>query len=100
MEHKVVSVEYFLEEITDWEVAELLDLLPWADRATWESARMQAYINASIWCKKSMAPEDLVTLPWEKSSDNTIPITDAELEAAKRDGALLGEKLKKIWQEE
>lgn len=79
MQYKLVSVDYFMNEMQDWEASLLLEQIKYADRAAWERCRFLAYVQASTWSKKKLKPGDLIKFAWEKddlNDDTTISNED------------------------
>ena len=65
-EFKMVSVEYFMNQLDDWEVNILIDNIPYADRNQWEMCRQQIYITAQVNSKKKLKAKDIMEFAWEK----------------------------------
>ena len=75
-DYKVISVEYFLNEMTLSELPIILQQLQFTDRSLWETTRLQCLIYAQKNCRKKLTATDIFTLPWDT---NTTP-TDKDIE--------------------
>lgn len=63
---KILSVPYFMDECTEWELNDLVDLIPYADRNLWESSRLCAYLDAKSHFKGIHSYQDICNFKWEK----------------------------------
>lgn len=70
VENKIVDYEYFMDDITDWEISMLLSMAIGVNRNDWEIARYLAYHNAVMsgnlkkqYAQKSMT--ELFPLPFD-----------------------------------
>lgn len=75
IESKIVDYEYFMDDITDWEISMLLKIAQDAHRNDWEIARYLAYHNAVMsgnlkkqYAQKSMS--ELFPLPFDNNKKN------------------------------
>lgn len=66
---KVISVEYFMDVCTEWEIEDILDYLPYTDRAIREGARLSAFITAKANFKDIKKLTDIQEFIWEKSEE-------------------------------
>ena len=66
---KVISVEYFMDVCTEWEIEDILDYLPYTDRAIREGARLSAFITAKANFKNIKKLTDIQEFIWEKSEE-------------------------------
>ena len=62
---RVVSLEYFFDECTTWELNDILENLPYLDRSSWEQSRLQAYVIAQVNTKKKLTQQDVIKFKWE-----------------------------------
>ena len=46
IEYKLVSVEYFMDKLQDWEVYDIYNMLQYADSPQWEQTRYLMYVVA------------------------------------------------------
>lgn len=83
-----------MNQLEDWEVNTLIDLIPYADRNQWEMCRQQIYITAQVNSKKKLKAKDIMEFAWEqpvKVKAHETP-TNEEISNA-RDMALSFEKM-------
>ena len=69
--YKVVSVQYFMDEMTDYEVDIYMDNLAYLDVNGWEQTRFLGYCGVQVYSKKKLAPSDLLTFKWEEEEHQT-----------------------------
>ena len=62
----MVTVDYFMNQLDDWEINILIDNIPYADRNQWEMCRQQIYITAQVNSKKKLKAKDIMEFAWEK----------------------------------
>lgn len=55
-----------MNQLEDWEVNTLINLIPYADRNQWEMCRQQIYITAQVNSKKKLKAKDIMEFAWEK----------------------------------
>lgn len=70
LEYRVVSLEYFLDKLRDYELNIVLSNLQYADRPQWEQTRLLGYINAQTQSTKRLDFSDICTFPWEHGEEN------------------------------
>lgn len=61
-------MEYFMDEMEDWELLELFSSLQYSDRNGWEQARNIMWVIAQTNSKKQLELQDIMKFSWE---DNT-----------------------------
>ena len=66
---RVVSLEYFFDECTFWELNDIIENLPYLDRALWETARLNAYVVAQVNSRKKLTQQDVLRFKWEDMKD-------------------------------
>lgn len=66
---RVLTVEYFMDQCTEWELNDLIDNIPFLDRNQWEIGRLQAWITAQTSSTKKLSFQDICTFKWEQKSD-------------------------------
>lgn len=71
----MVSHEYFMKHMQLYEIYDLLDCVPYADKAQWESTRVLAYYIAQKFCKKHLKVTDVLKLPWD-NPDGELVLTE------------------------
>lgn len=86
-----------MNDCSEWEINDLIDLVPYCDRATWEQARLNAYVTAQVNSKKKLSQQDICKFKWEDTEnlfneEHITEITD--------DDILRLQKLSEQWQKE
>lgn len=88
---RVVSVEYFMDEMTEWEINDIIDNLPYLDRNMWEACRLSAWITIQANSRDEVAMQDVLKFKWDDASVST-----KEIEISNEDIERLREKAKQI----
>lgn len=73
-QYKVVSIEYFMDSLQEYEIEPIVQNIPFIEKGDWERTRFLAYCNLQKSSSKRLKPTDLITFPWEKEHDNTEQI--------------------------
>lgn len=79
-EHKLVSVQYFLDEMPLWDLNDLIIGISYSGRQEWERTRTAAYITVAPHCKK-LDKNKMLPFPWDSNDeehDTTISNDDIE----------------------
>lgn len=97
-QYKVISVEYFMDTLQEYEVQSIIENLEYYERPEWERTRFLAYCNLQKSSTKRISPQDLISFPWEKESDNTEEINGNSEPLSKEDIQRLKEQAAKIIQ--
>lgn len=102
IENKIVSYEYFMDHMKDWEISLLLPIAMDAQKTEWQTARYVAYHNARISgnMKKQYLEKpitELFPLPYDKDlkkyEDHNIEITANQIADLKNRSQRVKEKL-------
>ena len=74
MTYKLVSYEYFMDDLKDWELGVLIDNISWSTKNEWEQARMIMYASLMPYMKKSSIKDvtDILPLPTDRDSKVNI----------------------------
>ena len=70
-EYKVVDYQYFMDEMQEYEINNIVENLKFADKNKWESARLIAYVIAKANFKNIKKAQDFLPLPWDEQSNTT-----------------------------
>lgn len=97
-EYKIVSVPYFMDELEEYEIKDILENLLYTDKNGWEQTRLNVYATAQTHSKKKIAPTDVLEFPWEKenvdvSKGEETTITKSEIDRLKEKAKTLEKKL-------
>lgn len=68
-EYNIMSVEYFMDECTEWELNNIIANIPYTDRNMWETSRLNAFITAKAHFKGIKKFKDILIFPWEKEDE-------------------------------
>lgn len=90
-EYKVVDYQYFMDEMQEYEINNIVENIKYADKNEWESARLIAYVIAKANFKNIKKAQDFLPLPWDdttstptkKKAKNTN-ITQEEIDRLKK----------------
>lgn len=66
-----MSVEYFLDECTLWEINNIVENIPYTDRNLWETQRFIGYAVAKANFKGIGGMTDFLPFPWEDKQTTT-----------------------------
>jgi hypothetical protein len=68
-----ISPDYFLDEMTDWELEAIASATNKRERGEWERCRFLAYVTACSMGAKIKTPQDLIKFQWEESTPEYKP---------------------------
>lgn len=86
--YKVVSYEYFCEELQPYELYNIVGGLGYTDINLWESTRIKVFSTASMFSKKEMKLKDIIKFPWDEETE-TEPPTESEINKVKNNVKLM-----------
>ena len=66
---RLCSIQYFMDEMQTWEINDMIENIPYTDRALWETARVNAYVVAQVNSKKKLTQQDILKFKWEDMSN-------------------------------
>ena len=75
IEHKLIDYQYFMDSMQLYEISLLDDLLPYAERISYEQMRLLMWSNFKSTCKNVPKPEKLLPLSTDdepQDEDNII----------------------------
>lgn len=76
--YRVVTPQYFMDEMQDYEVNPYMENLRFLDVNGWEQARFLGYCGVQVYSKKKLSPQDLLSFSWEEEEHET-EITDEQV---------------------
>lgn len=98
-EYRIVSVEYFLDNLTQWEAADIAQNVQYVDINQRESDRYKLYVMIQSNSKRKISPNDVMSLPWDakpkeydEEEDKRLDDYDNSILAMLNDGRLVLEK--------
>lgn len=66
---RLCSIQYFMDEMQTWEINDMIENIPYTDRALWETARVNAYVVAQVNSRKKLTQQDILKFKWEDMSN-------------------------------
>lgn len=80
VQYKLISLDYFMDEMQEYEIHDLYNMLQYTDLGKWEMTRWLLYAIIQVNSKKKIKIEDVLKFPWDKDyikldkniSDNDI----------------------------
>lgn len=97
-QYKVVSIEYFMDSLQEYEIEPIIEGISTYERGDWERTRFLAYCNIQKSSSKRISPQDLITFPWEKEESSTDQINGNSEPLSKEDIQRLKEQARIISQ--
>lgn len=79
-----------MDDCSEWELNDLIDLVPYCDRSPWEQARLNAYVTAQVNSRKKLDMQDICKFKWEEIEndmfiqEHNYEITDEDIERLKQ----------------
>ena len=70
--YRLVSYEYFLDHLQEYEIPLLVQGIPQADRPQWEMCRLRTFATASMFSKKNLKLTDIMQFAWETDRKKQI----------------------------
>lgn len=94
-EHKVLTVDYFLNNLELYEAAEIVNNLPYVNRDEKDLWRYEIYVLCQANSKKRLKPTDILEFAWDKDTTTAShTITNEEINQLKAKGQALEKYLK------
>ena len=81
-----------MDQLQDWEVYDLYNMLQYADTNSWEQTRWLMYVIAQVNSRKQLKVTDILNFSWDQAQKN-ITITDDEIRRLKEQADIIGKKL-------
>ncbi len=63
-----MSIEYYMDNCSEWEINDIVENIPFLDRNMWESARLETYVVAQVNSRKKLQLQDICKFKWEDTS--------------------------------
>lgn len=99
-QYKVVSVEYFMDSLQEYEIEPIVQNIPFIEKGDWERTRFLAFCNIQLNSSKRISPQDLITFPWEKEesstdqiNSNSEPLSKEEIQRLKEQAKIISHTL-------
>ena len=85
-------MDYFMDELQDWEVYDIYSMLQYADSTSWEQTRWLMYVIAQVNSRKQLKVTDILKFSWDDVQKKTR-ITDDEIQRLKEKADVIGKKI-------
>lgn len=93
-EFRVVSYDYFLNELQPWEITNIIEAIPYADRNQWEQTRLKIFSTASMFSKNQLTVTDIMRFKWdEEQGEPQTDITQTDIDRLKQQAKLFEKNL-------
>jgi len=63
---RVCSLEYFFDEMTFWEINDLVSYIGYLDRNFMEMSRLQIFTEAQVHSRKELELTKILSFPWDQ----------------------------------
>ena len=68
-EYRICSIEYFMDELQQWELNTIIKNIKYLDRNEREIDRYKLYVSIQSNSKKKLKPEEILPLAWDKETN-------------------------------
>ena len=86
-------MDYFMDELQDWEVYDIYSMLQYADSSSWEQTRWLMYVIAQVNSRKQLKVTDILNFSWDDSKQKNTTITDNDIKRLKEQAEMIGKKI-------
>lgn len=87
-------MEYFMDNLQDWEVQDIYSNLQYADCTSWEQTRWLMYVIAQTNSRKHLKVTDILKFPWD-GGDAITTISSEDIRRLKEKAQLIEKELLK-----
>ena len=87
-EYRIVTAEYFLDRMEEYEVVTMIENLKFLDRNKREVDGFSSYITVQMNSKKKLQPKDIYSLPWDEEEQNEVAEMTKEDKEKMADGVV------------
>lgn len=81
----MVTVEYFMDKMQEWEVAELYNTMQFSEYHSWEQTRL--LLSCYVDRKKVKSLQDIIRFAWDEKDDNSYDELSETEKKKKREAA-------------
>lgn len=89
VENKIISYEYFMDNMQQYEIQSLVDMIPWAKRQSLETTRLLLWGSIAPYLKKNKTAQQLMPLVTDNANIEE-PIDEIKVDNIR-------EQIQKIW---
>ena len=89
-QYKLISYEYFNDQMSFYEVNDLMEGIDYVDRVSWEQTRLLGYLSMTPHCKK-LDIKKILPFRWDENDNDTsqdgkiTTISNEEIEKLKKE---------------
>lgn len=88
-EFRMVSYDYFLNELQPYELTNIFEAIPYADRNQWEQTRLKIFSTASMFSKSDLSVTDIMKFKWDdEAPEAQTDITQTDIDRLKEQAKL------------
>ena len=87
-EFRVVDYVYFLDRMQPYEITDIIEALPYADRNQWEQTRLKIFSTASMFSKSNLSVTDIMKFKWDEDDEPQQDITQTDIDRLKQQAKL------------
>jgi len=88
-EFRMVEYSYFLDVMQPYELTNIFEAIPFADRTLWEQTRLKIFSTASMFSKSDLSVTDILKFKWdEEAPEVQTDITQTDIDRLKEQAKL------------
>lgn len=88
-EFRMVEYAYFLDVLQPYELTNIFEAIPFADRTLWEQTRLKIFSTASMFSKSDLSVTDILKFKWdEEAPEAQTDITQTDIDRLKEQAKL------------
>lgn len=92
-EFRAVDYVYFLDRMQPWEITNIIEAIPYADRNQWEQTRLKIFSTASMFSKSNLTVTDIMRFKWDEEQEPQTDITQTDIDRLKEQAKLFEKNL-------
>ena len=76
----MVTYEYFMDKMSDYEVSLLVEEIPYVNMDWWEGIRSVVYTTAQVQSTKKIKPSDMMKFKWDDKEEHITEISNDDID--------------------
>lgn len=72
-----------MDKMTEWEINDLIENLPYLDRNLWETCRLNSYFLVKMNTNKNVNIQDIIAFKWDTNVKRDIEISNEDIKRLK-----------------
>lgn len=93
-EFRIVDYVYFLDRMQPYEITNIIEAIPYADRNQWEQTRLKIFSTASMFTKNQLTVTDIMRFKWDEVNDEPqTEIQQTDIDRLKQQAKLFEKNL-------